>query len=442
MEFKLPDIGEGVHEGEIVRWLVKPGDVVKEDQSLVEVMTDKATVEIPTSQGGTVEKLMAEEGAMVKVGQVIALLKEGAAKATSAAPAPKAATQSPTPAPVSSAPTLTAAAAPKASAPVSHAMAAPSREYIAEAGTVLATPATRRLAREMGVDVTQVSGSGPAGRVTKEDVHKYVGASAAGPQTYAPQVAKATGTPFVGKRPASPLADGPRETLVPFRGIRRKIAEGMRLSKDTAAHFTYVDECDVTELVKFRSDAKKMAEEKGVKLTYLPFLIKAAIQALKKFPQLNSTLDEQGGNIIQKNYFNIGIAMDTPDGLMVPVVKDCERKSILEIAYEIQTLAEKAQNKKLAIDDLKGGTFTITNAGTIGGLFATPIINYPEVAILGFNKIAKRPHIKGDQIVIADMTWFSISVDHRVVDGADAARFINEFMSFLSNPKRLMLEMI
>jgi pyruvate dehydrogenase E2 component (dihydrolipoamide acetyltransferase) len=468
MEFKLPEIGEGVHEGEIVKWLVKPGDSVQEDQALVEIMTDKATVEVPTSTAGVVETLNAKEGDVVKVGQVIATLKSGgAAKAAPAAtaasaPVPTAAAASTAPQPAAyKAPAMAAApAAPIYSAPVpntasfSGAAAGGAMDYIAEAGNVLASPATRRMARELGVDLRTVQATGPKGRVLKDDLQRYLAASPAGAPSFVspgaapqmvPQQAKAPAS-----RPVNPFTSNTaRETLLPLRGVRKKIAEGMRHSKDTAAHFTYVDECDVSELVKFRAEMKKVAEEKGIKLTYLPFLVKGVVQALKKFPMLNSSLVEEGpqaGNIVVKNYYNIGIAVDTAEGLMVPVVKDADRKSILEIAWEIQDLATRAAAKKLTMDDLKGGTFTITNAGTIGGLFATPIINHPEVAILGFNKIAKRPHIKsgpkGDEIIVADMTWFSISVDHRVVDGADAARFINEFMGLVSNPKKLMLEMI
>ncbi len=441
MEFKLPELGEGVHEGELVRWLVKPGDTVKEDQALVELMTDKATVEVPTSVGGVIEALMAKEGDVVKVGQTIAKIKEGVGAGTSAVAAKTAA---PVAAPAAS------HAAPAYAAPTAAAGSGGGMEYIAEAGLVLASPATRRLARETGVDIRSIPATGPKGRVLKDDVQRFVAASPAGSPSYAAPIMPAPGMSARGPavtptRPVNPFAPSARETLIPLRGVRKKIAEGMRHSKDTAAHFTYVDECDVSELVRFRSDMKKVAEEKGIKLTYLPFLVKAVIQALRKFPMLNSSLLEEGpqaGNIVVKNYYNIGIAMDTADGLMVPVVKDADKKTILEIAYEIQDLAARAQAKKLTMDELKGGTFTITNAGTIGGLFATPIINHPEVAILGFNKIAKRPHIKNDQIVVADMTWFSISVDHRVVDGAVAARFINEFMATVGNPKKLMLEMI
>lgn len=539
-EFKLPEIGEGVHEGEIVKWLVKPGDAVSEDQALVEIMTDKATVEVPTSQAGTIQELLVAEGAIIKVGQVIAKIATGAGasaspqKTQTAAPeAPQAKTEqnaqtgektrpnqntqakqdtqathdksleaeatedeggeaSVGPDPTSDQSkgskqsSATVAAKPQSKAPVQdrttyseerpqapqyaagasqHSVGSGSQTYTASPGNVLASPATRRLARELQVPLEQITGSGPAGRVTREDVQRTastgMGATSAGPQRIAPSAPRgnqnmpaATSNQTPSRAPnnamtAPALRNSPTEleTLVPFRGMRRKIAEGMRHSKDTAAHFTYVDECDVSELVKFRADAKKMAEEQGVKLTYLPFLIKAAIQALKKYPMLNSSLDEAAGNIIVKNYFNIGIAMDTPDGLIVPVVKDCANKSILQIAHEISVLSEKAQNKRLTVEDFKGGTFTITNAGTIGGLFATPIINSPEVAILGFNKIAKRPHVRKnaqgeDELFIADMTWFSISIDHRIVDGATGARFMNEFMGFLANPKRLILDMI
>lgn len=449
MEFKLPDIGEGVHEGEIVRWLVKEGDSLAVDQPMVEIMTDKATVEIPSPISGKIQKLHAKEGAVVKVGQVILSLEQAATAqsqpASAASPTPP---KAPTPTPATQAPVSTKPAAPARPAAVTSrpapAVAAPTppalpsaiseSTYVASPGFALATPATRRLARDLGIDITQVPATGPNGRVTKEDVQRFVGASAAGPAL----PVQAPGRASAPRRPAGPVE---RETLVPFRGIRRKISEAMTRSRTTIPEFTYVDEVDVTELVAFRKEAKDLAEKQGVKLTYLPFIVKALIRALKEFPSMNAELDEAGGNIVYKNYFNIGIAVDTENGLVVPNVKDADQKSILQIAAEITDLADRARKGKLAMDEMQHGTITITNPGPIGGLFTAPVINWPEVAIMGVHKIVKRPVVKNDQITVADMMYLSLAVDHRVVDGATAARFCNVVIDYLSNPKKLMLDM-
>lgn len=448
MEFKLPDIGEGVHEGEIVRWLVKEGDSVAIDQPLVEIMTDKATVEIPTSTAGKVTGLKAKPGDIVKVGQTILTMDAGGAGASAPAPAapkpmPSAATSKPVPAP-NRAPAPAPAPRPQASAVAGRAQpplhAAPTGEaYTATPGNVLATPATRRLARDLGIDLTQVNATGPNGRVTKEDVQKFGGASAAGPAL--PATARPHGAPMTPRAPRV-MPTGERETLVPFRGIRRKIAEAMTISRTTIPEFTLVDEVDVTELVKLRKELKESAEKRGVKLTYLPFIVKAVVQGLRQFPTMNSQLDEQGGNIIVKNYYNIGIAVDTETGLVVPNIKNADQKSILEIAAEIQDLAERARSGKLALDEMRDGTYTITNPGPIGGLFTAPVINYPEVAILGVHKIVKRPVFDDNgNVKPADMMYLSTCVDHRIVDGATGVRFLNLVMSYLADPRKLLLEL-
>lgn len=435
MEIKLPDIGEGVHEGELVKWLVKPGDVIKVDQPVVEVMTDKATVEIPAPIGGKVTALAAKEGEIVKVGQTLIQLEAAAGGATVAAP--KASTPAPAPAKPAAPAPMMAAAAPTRAAPAAPA----TNGFVATPGNVLATPATRRLASDLGIDLTTVPATGPNGRVTKEDLQKYSGGSGAVSagvgtmQTKTPQF-EVRQTTFTGER----------EKLIPFRGIRKKISEAMVRSRTTIPDFAYVDECDISELVAFRKEAKVMAEKQGVKLTYMPFIVKAVIKGLKQFPSMNAELDEAGGNIVLKNYFNIGVAVDTENGLVVPNIKNADQKSILEIAHEINVLSEKARNGKLALEEMKGGTFTITNAGNIGGMLATPIINYPETAIFGVHKISRRPVVKEvdgeEKIVPADVIWLSTSVDHRVVDGADAARFMNVVMDYLSNPKKLLLDSI
>ncbi len=427
-EFKLPDIGEGIHEGEIVKWLVKEGDFVREDQPMVEVMTDKATVEIPAPRAGKILKLHAQEGEVVKVGAVLVTIEEvGEAKpepkrepVTVAAPQPK-----PEPEPVA-----TAAAT---------AVTAPPPPTAAPAQRVLATPATRKLARELGVDISQIQGTGPGGRVTDEDVRRFAAARTAPQPTPPPPPApKPTAPAFA---PSAVITDR-REERIPLRGIRKRIAEHMRQSKSTAAHFTYVDEVDMTELIQLREQMKPLAEQKGVKLTYLPFIVKASVAALKEMPMLNASLDEATGEIVIKKYYNIGIATATENGLIVPVIKDADRKSILEIAAEIERLAKAAREGKIALQDLQGGTFTITSLGALGGLFATPIINYPEVAILGIHEIKKRPVVRDDQIVIRDIMYVSLSFDHRLIDGDVGARFCKKIISYLENPKLLFLELV
>jgi 2-oxoglutarate dehydrogenase complex dihydrolipoamide succinyltransferase (E2) component len=403
MEFKLPDLGEGITEGEVIKWMAKEGDQVKEDQPIVEVMTDKVNVQIPSPRSGKVAKILVKEGDVAKVGQTIMVIDEGGSGKPSPAPA--------TPAPK---PTMAAQSEVQVSPP---------------AQGVLATPATRRLARELGVDIASVSGKGPAGRVTDDDVRRS-----------APRSGSSTVT--VQATPTISATGGPREEVVPLRGLRRTISDRMAKSLRTTAQVTHVDEADVTELVLLREALKGSAEKRGVHLTYLPFIIKALVPALREFPYVNAMLDEQGGNIVLKKYYNIGIATDTEQGLVVPVVKDVDRKDIFELAGEIEKLSSKARAGQLSLDDVHGSTFTITNVGAIGGLFATPIINLPEVAILGLHKIAKRPVVRDDKIEIRDTTYLSLSFDHRVLDGAYAARFTSRVVDTIQDTKKLLAEVL
>ncbi len=386
-QFKLPDIGEGVVEGEIVKWLVGDGDDVREDQPLVEVMTDKATVEIPSPVAGKVSKRHGQEGGTISVGAVLVEIETGNGT-------PKQQAKS-----------------------VEREMAVPLRRA-QHATDVLATPAVRRLARERGVDLGKVKGSGPAGRITLEDLSQHQ------PEPEKPAAAAQTHTPVE-----------PEETL-PYRGLRRKIGERMLASKTTAPHYTYVEEVDVSELSRVRNIYNEMS---GGRLTYLPFIIKAVVEGLRKYPLLNSSLDEENGVIRVKHYYNIGIATATEDGLIVPVVKEADQKSVLDLAKEIGRLSEAAKAGKIKVEELKGGTFTITSLGSLGGLMATPIINYPEVAILGLHKISPRPVVKDNQVVIREMMNLSISLDHRVVDGAVAAQFVAHVRMYLENPGLLAL---
>lgn len=447
-EFKLPDVGEGIHEGEIVRWLVKEGDEIQEDQPLVEVQTDKAMVEIPSPVKGTVSKLHFSDGDIVEVGSVIITI--AADGATSGAD----------PAPAASPPQIDAgedqaaaavAQSYRAAGPESASTPAPVATPTAAAATVgaapsagrraLATPATRRLARELGVDINQVTGTGPGGRVTDDDVRAFADGGTAAETPAAAAPAAQDGAP----RPAflPPRVEGDTvEERIPLRGIRRVIASRMVQSKFTAPHVTYMDEVDATELVSLRQNAKRLAEERGVKLTYLPFIIKAVVVALREFPYMNASLDDERDEIVIKHYYNIGIATDTEDGLVVPVVKHADKKSIFHIAAEIADLAEKARNRRLAVEDMQDSTFTITNLGSVGGLWFTPIINYPEVAILGTHRIQERPVVKDGEIVARQMLNLAISFDHRLIDGAYAARFLNRVMRYLEQPSMLFMEMI
>jgi pyruvate dehydrogenase E2 component (dihydrolipoamide acetyltransferase) len=427
VHLKLPELGEGVHEGELLKWKVKVGDVVKDDQVLCEIMTDKATVELPAPFRGKITELLAKEGEVVKVGQEMLSYEDGGKAAAAGNGKEKAA---PAPAPAhASAP----AAAKPASGPAPAAMApAPS----GGGALVAAAPSTRKFARESGVDLSRVPASGPGGRVMREDVERFIGGGGPGGGG-----ATAAGAPTLARSvPSRPLAPSGGEERVPFRGLRKKIAEKMRLSKDKAAHFTYAEEADASELVNLRNHAKELGARQGIKVTYLPFLMKAMVAALKRYPTLNSTLDEEKGELVIKHYYNIGLSVQTEDGLTAPVIKNVDQKTILELAAEIQNVVDRARARKLTMEDLTGGTITLTNAGSIGGLFATPVINFPEVAILGFNKIAKKPVYKDGQIVVRDWTIFSISLDHRVVDGAVGAEFMKQFIQYVETPSLLLLE--
>jgi pyruvate dehydrogenase E2 component (dihydrolipoamide acetyltransferase) len=421
-EFKLPDIGEGVVEGEVVRWLVNEGDTIREDQPLVEIMTDKATVEIPAPRAGRIGKRMYAEGQICPVGKVLITIElEGGGAQSS---------------PGHSTAPSTGPAAARANA----ALGAPGPlDPVAVTGgksesrdaAVLATPATRKLARDLGVDIRQVRATGPAGRITSDDVRAH--------QTRIPVAPRATGQAV---SPVNETASEPGDVRIPFRGVRKKIAERLVHSKHTAAHFTYVEEVDCTDLVAVRAKANARLAERGVKLSYLPFIIKATVGALQKFPQLNATLDEAAGEIVQRHAHHIGLATATDSGLIVPVIRDAGRKSLLDLAREIDRLAEATRTGKATREELSGSTFTITSLGLLGGLLATPIINFPEVAILGVHKIAKRPAAVGDQIMLRDMMNLSISVDHRVVDGYDAARFVAEIKATLENPGLLLVDLV
>jgi pyruvate dehydrogenase E2 component (dihydrolipoamide acetyltransferase) len=462
-EFKLPDIGEGVTEGEVVSWLVKPGDVVKEDQPMVEVMTDKATVTIGAPRAGTIVETAGKVGDVVKVHSTLVVFELGGGAASASpsgnghAPGTNGTSGAGNAAKKDDGPAATAVGDIKEHLPgmggASGGASAPSGGAVQSFTNEkpLATPATRRLAREMNIDLTRVPPTGPQGRTTKGDVQLFATAapsSQATPAAAAPKASSALGTGAASSRepvkiqvPSGQVGGAALEERVPFAGMRRKIAAKMQQSKQTAAHFTFVEECDVSALKALRARMKPAAETQGVKLSFLPFLVKACVAALKKHPILNSALDESTNELVYRKYYNIGIAASTDAGLIVPVIKDCDRKSLLEIARDIERVATDAKNGKSKLEDLSGSTFTITSLGSQGGLFATPIINFPEVAILGVHQIKQKPVVKDGQIVIGEVMLLSLSFDHRIVDGHVGAAFAYEVIGYLENPDRLFLEM-
>jgi pyruvate dehydrogenase E2 component (dihydrolipoamide acetyltransferase) len=511
-EFKLPDVGEGVAEGEIVSWLVEVGDTVSEDQPVAEVETDKAVVEVPSPVNGTVAEIRAEENEVVPVGEVIIVFEvDGEDEEVEAEDTTEEAETTETE------------------------QTGEDEEPSTPSGRVFAAPSARRLARELSVDINAVNGSGPSGRISETDVRRHAesdgaettatasedgvesaveqvgdgeaevetaaqsaqmdqsGSSArlspadqsgsparlssadrdhtlAAPATRklaeerevdidavptdeerdgesfvtpeqvveyaeAQQSAQAADTEAIGVEEPSE-----REERIPYRGIRRSIGQQMERSKYTAPHVTHHDEVDVTELVETRSDLKEVADEQGIALTYMPFVMKAVTAALKEFPYLNSSLDEDNEEIILKNYYNLGVAVATDEGLMVPVVDGVDQKGMLQIASEMNELVTKARDRSIAREEMQGGTFTITNFGAVGGEYATPIINYPETAILGLGAIKEKPRVVDGEVVPRKVMTLSLSIDHRVIDGATAGQFANNVKRYLNNPSLLLLE--
>jgi pyruvate dehydrogenase E2 component (dihydrolipoamide acetyltransferase) len=414
--FNFPDVGEGIHEGVVVEWLVAEGDTVAEDQPLVKVETDKAVVELPSPRAGVVLRLHAVADATIYVGDPLVTIGE-AGEQLPEEPA----------AAVATAEAESAAAAAAAAAPESP--PGPARRPPA-------TPRTRALARRLGVDLRPVQGSGANGRITDEDVERAAqGAPAAVPAAARAAVAPTPAGQVVG------TADGEVER-VPISHLRKVIAGAMRESAQTAAHVTHVDEADVTDLVAHYQSVKSTIEEQaGVKFSMLPFFIKALVTVLKQYPMFNASVDEDAQEILIKRYYNIGIAVDTPEGLIVPVIRDAERKDMVELAREVTDLAERAKTRELTLEELRGGTCTITNIGPLGGVFATPIINQPELAIVGLHAIKERPVVVEGEIAIREMMYLSVSFDHRWIDGADAARFAADLVRLVSVPGLLMVRL-
>ena len=423
-------------EAEIVAVLVREGDVIREDAPLLEVETDKAQVEIPSPMGGRVEKIHVAPGQTVKVGAPLVTFADAAAEPVAAAAARGSA--SPT----------SVAKAPKSAAPARTPVAAPSAPAALADGPVAATPATRRLARELGVDLKVVRGSGPGGRVLDEDVR----AAASGPPI-APATVPASAEPAAPAGPAKPLGTvgleapplprfeqwGPVERA-PLSHLRRTIALRMTLSATLVPHVTHFDRADITDLDAIIARNLEAARAQGVTLTLTPFLLKAAALALLRHPTFNASLDPAAGEMVLKRYYNLGVAVATARGLIVPVLREIDRKPVLEIARELAALAQRVREGKATLDDLRGGTFTITNIGALGGTAAIPIINYPEVAILGVARARQEAVVRQGQIVPRLMLPLTLTFDHRIADGADGARFATEIVQRLEAPERLLWE--
>lgn len=400
MELRLPEIGEGVTEAEIVRWLVKEGDYVRKFQPIVEVTTVKVNIEVPSPVEGRITKILAKEGEVVRVGQAIAVIEEVGAPAEVRAPE------------------RAEVAVPEQRR--EEAVVRPERPR----REVLASPAVRRLARELGVPLEEVEGTGPGGRITEEDVRRYAELRAARRPVEAP--------------PAVTAAEAEYEE-VPIRGVRRAIAEHLSKAVRSAAYVTIFDEADVTRLVEVREALKEEAERMGVRLTYLPFVIRAIAKAVRNHPVLNTTIDEERMVIRYHRRVNVSVAVHTEEGLLVPVLHGADGLSLFEIARRLEDLVERARSRKLSLDEVKGGTIGITNYGAVEGLSGTPIPNYPETAILGTGRILRVPRVVGDQVVPRYVMPLALTFDHRIVDGEPASRFLREVIRYLERPELLLL---
>ncbi|AIF43894.1 dihydrolipoamide acetyltransferase family protein [Virgibacillus sp. SK37] len=433
--FKLPDIGEGIHEGEIVKWFIKEGDEVKEDDVLCEVQNDKAVVEIPSPVDGTVKKLHVDEGTVAVVGD--SLITFDAEGYESDEPEEEEQKES------EEKPSEDSKKEEDKKEEKKEEKTSSSKEEKSDASSsderVIAMPSVRKYARDNEVEVHKVTGSGKNGRVLKEDVDKYLsGDQALTSEKEEQSEAEATASSSQ-QAAAAPKGEYP-ESREKMSGIRKAIASAMVNSKTKAPHVTLMDEVDVTELVAHRKKFKAVAAEQDIKLTYLPYVAKALVSASKKFPILNAAVDDETNEIIHKHYYNIGIAADTEKGLLVPVVKDADRKSIFAISQEINELAEKARSGKLTSEEMKGASNTITNIGSAGGQWFTPVLNYPEAIILGIGRIAEKPIVRDGEIVIAPVLALSLSFDHRIVDGATAQLALNQIKRLLNDPQLIMME--
>ena len=423
-EFRLPDIGEGVAEGEVVQWFVKEGDAIQEDQPLVSVLTDKANVEIPSPKTGRIAKIHAPVGQKVKVGGVLVSIETG--ETPSGRPS------------TSSGPVAAPGGGDHRTPPVAASAVGVAPGSGAQ---IQASPHVRRLAAERGIDLATLRGSGPSGRIVEADLAVSPTPTARVPAAVTASMstvaASGAGTTSAGTVPPNEIRE-----RIPIRGVRRVIAEHMSESVHRAAHFTYVEEIDASELVRLRERMAKSIEKHGMRLSYLPFIVKAVVASLKSFPRFNATVDDAHEELVVRAGYHIGIATAAPDGLLVPVVRDADKKSLAQLTREIQDLAERGRAGKLARNELTGSTFTISSLGALGGVLATPILNYPEVAILGVHKIQARPVIRADgTIAPAELMNLSLSLDHRVLDGYEGAQFLAAVKGYLEDPHQLFVEL-
>ncbi|WP_407948216.1 dihydrolipoamide acetyltransferase family protein [Peribacillus faecalis] len=421
----MPDIGEGIHEGEIVKWFIKPGDDVQEDDVLCEVQNDKAVVEIPSPVKGKVEEILVEEGTVAVVGDVLVTFdapgyENLSFKGDHGDDAKEEESK-------------------QEEQPKQEEHKQPeSAEKAVKPKRVIAMPSVRKYAREKGVNIAEVAGSGDNGRVLKTDIDAFLTADTVSETVETVETAE---NEKVEKTDNIKVIEGEfPETSEKMSGIRKAIAKAMVHSKQTAPHVTLMDEIDVSKLVAHRNKFKAIAAEKGIKLTFLPYVVKALTSALREYPIFNTSVNDETSEIIHKHYYNIGIAADTDKGLLVPVIKHADRKSVFSISNEINTLATKAREGKLAPSEMKGASCTITNIGSAGGQWFTPVINHPEVAILGIGRISEKAIVKDGEIIAAPMLALSLSFDHRIIDGATAQHAMNHIKRLLNDPELLLME--
>ena len=426
-EFKFPDIGEGIHEGVITKWLVEEGSDIKEGDSVAEVETDKVTTEIPSPRTGKVLQLLAKKGDTINVGQVFVTIEtEAVGDETATVEAPEVVEEE----------TAGVVGEVIASSEVIPSSTEGFEKKTVEisAEKILATPVARALAKDLGVDINKIKGTGPNGRVMKEDIYNTS-------QKESDRVPETKAKPEV--RPISKAkqsAPGERVERVPLTRIRKTISEKMTQSRFTIPHTTAMDEVDISKLYDLRKKYKDSLKDEDINLTYMPFIIKAAITALKQLPEFNASLDMEKDELVLKKYYDIGIAADTERGLMVPVIREADRLSIVQLAKAVEDVSTRSKNNTIELSELKGSTFTITNYGSIGGYFGIPIINYPESGVLGLGRVTKKPVVRDDEIVIAHVLPLSLSYDHRIIDGASGARFLNIVKELLSEPELLLLK--
>lgn len=420
--FNFPDIGEGLEEGTILEWYVTKGQSVSTGDSLVKMETDKVVADIPSPKTGTIVALFGEVGDVVKVGNPLVEIEiEGIFAEEAQAEAKKEVAPEKEEKAETVVGTMETASANAVLPASSEGTSEPAETKEKPRRKALSTPVARAMAKELGIDINEVTGTGPSGRVTKADIQNHKPSR----KTASTQVSFDTSEEV---------------TYEPLTQIRKTIAKNMINSKHSAAHMSVFEEVEISDLMKVREKYKKKYADRGVKLTYLSFIVKAVVNALKHHKQLNSQMDMENDRMIINNRYNIALAVDTPAGLVVPVIRDADRLSIFEIAQRIDEISVKARNRELTIEDMKGGTFTITNYGSIGGIFATPVINYPQAAILGVGRILKTPIVKDDAVAVGNVLALSLSVDHRIVDGGEVTRFINKVIEYLADPMALLME--